>query len=288
MNTAPLITAADRLGLTVFLAASVHAVLILGLAFSPEDPAQLDAPPSLEVTLVQERSDASPDKADYLAQIDQEGGGESEQRNRPSNPFTSTEVTETAGVAPQPLQGGNPEVAEAEDQPVVTQLHSEDKTIQHEKQTDSEISRKRNNENIDYDLEIARLTAELDLAKEAYAKRPKKMVLTANTKAYLPARYMHQWVEKVERVGNLNYPREAARNKVEGTLMMEVELDVDGSIVEVNLLRSSGNTLLDESARRIVEMAAPYPPFPQPLREKADRLQIVRTWQFSNGGLDTR
>jgi protein TonB len=284
----PIITAADRLGLTVFLAAAVHAVLILGVAFSPLDLASLQAPPSLEVILVQKRSDDRPALADYLAPISQQGGGESDERNRPSNPFASTEVTDTTGIAPQPLRGGSPDIAEAEQLPLITQLYAKEKTQQLEQQNESELKREKNDEKLDYDLEIARLTAELSLAKEAYAKRPKKMVLTANTHEYIPARYMHSWVEKVERIGNLNYPDTARRDGLEGSLMLEVELKWDGSVIEINLIRSSGNQTLDDAAIRIVELASPFPPFNQDLRKSADHLEIVRTWQFSNGGLATR
>ena len=284
---APIITSADRLSLTVFLAASIHAVLILGIAFSPLDPAKLDAPPSLEVILVQERNESRPEEADYLAQISQDGGGESDDRNRPSNPFASTEVTDTAGIAPQPLLGGNPEISEASQQPVLAQLHSKEKINQQEKKIESQVNREKNQENIDFDLEIARLTAELAIAKEEYAKRPRKLVLTARTQERVSARYEVQWKEKVERIGNLNYPQQALSKKIEGTLMMEVELKWDGSIVEINLLQSSGNRVLDDAAKLIVELAAPFPPFPPELRKKADHVEIVRTWLFSNGGLNT-
>lgn len=283
----PVITPVDRLGLTVFLAASIHAVLILGVAFSPLDLANLDAPPALEVILVQKRSDDKPDKADYLAQISQEGGGESELRNRPSNPFASTEVTDTTGVAPHPVRGGNPDLSETEKLPFIDQLVAADKMHQPKRLHESELKREQNNENVDYDLEIARLTAELNLAKEAYAKRPKKLVLTANTHEYIPARYMHNWVERVERIGNLNYPKRAVVESLEGSLMLEVELKWDGSVVEVNLIRSSGSKVLDDAAVRIVELASPFPPFNQDLRKTADHLEIVRTWQFSNRKLAT-
>lgn len=283
----PVIGPGDRLGLTVFLAASVHAVLILGVAFKPEDIVNLDAPPSLEVILVQQRNDSTPDKADYLAQIAQEGGGESDERNRPSNPFTSTEFSEADGIAPQPIQGGNPELAETRQQPVLTRLHAEHKTTLLEQTPEAQVLRPEANALLDFDLEIAQLTAELNQAKEAYAKRPKKMVLTANTLEYLPATYMAEWVEKIERIGNLNYPEQALRNRIEGNLMLEVELRWDGSIIELNVLRSSGYQVLDEAAKRIVELAAPFKPFSRELRMVADHLEIVRTWQFSNGGLDT-
>ncbi len=283
----PVITAADRLSLTVFLAASIHAVLILGLAFEPLDLARLNAPASLEVILVQKRSDDRPDKADYLAPISQTGGGASDERNRPSNPFASTEVTDTSGVAPQPVRGGNPDLSEMDKLPLITKLYANETIQQMEKQHVSSLIRDQSNEKVDYDLEIARLTAELNLSKENYAKRPKKMVLTANTHEYIPARYMHAWVERVERIGNLNYPKRAAVEALEGKLMLEVELRWDGSVVEVKLIESSGFKLLDDAAVQIVELASPFPPFNQELRNTADHVEIVRTWQFSSQGLAT-
>lgn len=288
MTTAsPVITAGDRLGLTLFLAASIHAVFILGIAFRPEDPVNLHAPPSLEVILVQKRNETTPGKADYLAQIAQEGGGESDERNRPSNPFSSTEFSEATGIAPQPIKGGNPEISDASQQPVLTKLHSDYKTALLERKRESETRRPDSDQNVDYDLEIAQLTAELNQAQEAYAKRPRKMVLTASTLEYLPARYMVDWVEKVERLGNLNYPDQALRKNLEGSLMLEVELNWDGSVIEINVLRSSGYRLLDDAARRIVKLASPFAPFSPELRKTVDRLEIVRTWQFHNGGVET-
>lgn len=286
-TASPVITAGDRLGLTLFLAASIHAVFILGIAFRPEDPANLHAPPSLEVILVQKRNETTPEKADYLAQIAQEGGGESEERNRPSNPFSSTEFSESAGIAPQPIRGGNPEIADISQQPVLTKLHSDYKTARVERKLESETRRPDADQNVDYDLEIAQLTAELNQAREAYAKRPRKMVLTASTLEYLPASYMVEWVEKVERLGNLNYPDQALRDKLEGSLMLEVELNWDGSVVEINVLRSSGHRLLDDAAKRIVKLASPFAPFSPELRKTVDHLEIVRTWQFRNGGVET-
>ncbi|HMR02007.1 MAG TPA: TonB family protein, partial [Candidatus Competibacter phosphatis] len=58
----------------------------------------------------------------------------------------------------------------------------------------------------------------------------------------------------------------------------------DGSLREVRILRSSGNAELDRAARRIVELAAPYPPFPAELRRRVDLLRIESPWRFDPGG----
>jgi periplasmic protein TonB len=285
-TAAPVITATDRLSLTIFLAAAAHAIFILGVSFSPLDLARLRPPAALEIILVQKHSDETPDAADYLAQTAQAGGGESDRRERPGNPFTSTEPSLSDGIAPQPMISGAPELSRLLQQPVLTQLYSDHKMDRPERQDPHETPRQQI-EPVDYDLEIARLTAELKQSQETYAKRPKKLVLTANSHEYLPAQYMYHWVEKVERIGNLNYPLHALRSKQEGILMLEVELKWDGSVVEVNVVESSGNNALDDAAKHIVELSSPFAPFPADLRKTADHLEIVRTWRFTNGNLNT-
>ncbi|HEX5057487.1 MAG TPA: TonB family protein [Gammaproteobacteria bacterium] len=285
-TAAPVITATDRLSLTIFLAAAVHAILILGVSFSPLDLAKLKPPAALEIILVQNHSEEAPEAADYLAQAAQNGGGESELRERPGSPFTSSELSPNEGIAPQPMLSGAAELNRRQQQPVLTQLHSDYKMEEVDRQDPNEALRQQA-EPADYDLEIARLTAELKQSQETYAKRPKKLVLTASTHEYLPAQYMYQWVEKVERIGNLNYPLQALRNKKEGMLMLEVEIKWDGSVVEVNVVESSGNNALDDAAMHIVELSSPFAPFPADLRKAADHLEIVRTWRFTNGNLNT-
>lgn len=285
---APAISANDRLGLTLFLAAALHGIVILGVSFQQEDKAKLTPPPSLEIILVQNQTSSVPERADYLAQISQSGGGESEQRDRPSSPFTSPEPVDSDGIAPRPLKASIPETKPQETQPVITQLYAEQKIVKTEHNEKTESPAKPDAELFEYDLEIAKLTTELNLALETYAKRPKKLVLTANTHEYIPAQYMHEWVKKVERLGNLNLPDEARRKKLEGSLLVEVEVKWDGSVIETNIIRPSGSKILDDTALRIIELASPFPPFPADLHKIADHLEIVRTWQFKKGGLVTK
>ena len=54
------------------------------------------------------------------------------------------------------------------------------------------------------------------------------------------AAYMVEWRRKVERVGNLNYPDEAARLGLSGNLLLEVALNPDGTVADIELRRSSG------------------------------------------------
>lgn len=283
----PAIKPGDRLGLALFVAAVLHAFIIFGISFTPGDKAVIQPPPALEVILVQNHNTEEPDQADYLSQYNQTGGGESETRERPSDAFTAANEAPTDGIALEQLQAGSPEQQSSEQTPVLTQRDNDQQVLQSETAQVVEPDPQPADKTSKYDLEIARLTAELNNAREAYAKRPRKMVLTANTKAYAPAQYMHEWVAQVERMGNLNYPADAKIRNLEGFLMLEVEVRADGTVVETKLLRSSGSRILDSAARKIVELSAPFPPFPAELRELADHLEIVRTWKFNENALVT-
>ena len=129
---------------------------------------------------------------------------------------------------------------------------------------------------------IESLSAALDERLQAYAQRPRRKWITAATREHAYAAYMEAWRRKVERVGNLNYPNEARRRGLSGTLSLDVALNADGSVAEVLLRRSSGEEVLDEAALRIVALAAPFARFPRAIREEVDVLHIERTWVFSS------
>ena len=92
---------------------------------------------------------------------------------------------------------------------------------------------------------------------------------------------MSEWVKKVERVGNLNYPDDARREGLSGKLVMDVTMNADGTVRNINILRPSGHAVIDEAAIRIVNLAAPFAPFPSEILKDADILHITRTWEFS-------
>ena len=131
-------------------------------------------------------------------------------------------------------------------------------------------------------FKIASLSAEIRRKMVAKAKRPRRKFISATTKEYKYAAYMEAWRSKVERVGNLNYPEQAIKLGLSGSLVLDVALNQNGSINEITLRRSSGEKILDDAAVRIVELAAPYAPFPQHIKDETDILHIMRTWQFIN------
>ena len=130
-------------------------------------------------------------------------------------------------------------------------------------------------------MDIARLEAQIAKQQEEYQKRPKRKFIGARTSEYRFAMYVESWRQKVEKIGNLNYPEEAKEKKIYGRLRLTVSIMADGSIEKVEINQSSGFKVLDNAARRIVELAAPYAPFPEDIRKDTDIISITRTWTFT-------
>jgi len=289
--TRPQVTSTDRLSLTVVLALILHGLIILGISFSGEDrtkpPEKL---PGLEVTLVQSRADEEPEDADFLAQANQEGGGNSEERVRPSTPVAPVVPTGKAGevreFVPQTQMPSAPEqqrrellTADASERTLSAGINTpqlQEKTLS----TAQLMSRSK---------EIARLSAEIDQSRKVFSHRPKKKYISSRTKEYRFASYEEAWRAKVERIGNLNFPDEAKRAKLSGHLRLAVTINADGSVQDIQIRKSSGHKVLDDAAVRIVRLAAPYSRFPEDIRKDYDQLVITRTWQFDAGNhLSTR
>ena len=130
-------------------------------------------------------------------------------------------------------------------------------------------------------LAIARIEGQISRQLDEYNQRPRKKFIGARVEEYRFAQYVEDWRQKIERVGNLNYP-EAAKGRLYGSLVLTVIIKANGDLDRVEVNRSSGQRLLDDAARRIVQMAAPYAAFPEAIRRDTDVLEITRTWTFTN------
>ncbi len=285
--TAAVLTDSDRqpdvLAIALFAAAALHAIVLLGVSFKPFLE-ELRTPPSLEVVLVQKAPEAEePEEADYLAQASQDGGGETDENTRPSSPFASEFETDIDGVAAAPVEASAPAPSEDAAEEIVTAVFANTLVeTQVSSEATDEIDAPSSKFLVEQSLAIANLTAEIDRQQEEFAKRPKKKHVNARTKEAASAEYMYRWVEQVERVGNLNYPDAARRNKLTGALILVVGIFKNGEIESVTVDESSGHKLLDDSAVRIVELAAPFEPMTGKLAEETDILYIVRTWEFQS------
>lgn len=279
----PGIEPGDRLSFTLFLAIAIHGALILGITFT-----YVTSKPSthtMEVTLAQQRSRNQPDKVDFLAQFNQVGSGTLQEKQLMTAPtearYQDTRIRETSQDIHQQASA---RLSEQKKTVVTTTESSANKVMPDEKlaeQIDSKSKVKTEKSLRTRALEIASLEARLDRQRQIYTKRPRVKRLTSlSTASSADAAYLNSWRRKIENIGNLNYPSEARKRKLYGSLRLMVAILPDGSLKEIEILESSGHRILDDAAIRIVRLAAPFAPFPDELRRTTDVLEIIRTWQF--------
>ena len=346
------ISSPHRLGATIVFSIVVHLILILGVTFAREALPDRGIE-TLDVVLVPYRSESAPEDPDYLAQTNQDGGGDRVERYpRPSPPpapvptgaalvAANEPLTQTIGPRLPDAEGtaqteppssppraseiatasggtGPVEMAHLEtypDEAIIVEATSLRRTRElHETraaaqpspeepaavtkslpeqrqshardtlparpdepspshESDSLLRSKRS-------AELAALSAELERKLEAYSERPRRKWISARTREHRFAAYMDEWRRKVERVGNLNFPDEAAQRRISGDLLLDVALLPDGTVESITLRRSSGERVLDDAAIRIVEIAAPFSKFPRSIADDVDILHIERTWIF--------
>ena len=276
------ITDSDRFGMTFFLAVIFHGIVILGITFSISPAADNEASPALDIILVQTKAPDEAKKADYLAQISQKGGGDSDHKARPKELFSAPTLSEDPGLSEQTnvqqikKQKLNEQVA------LLTQTDAEYDITTEENPLKADDDMTVDNNNSKQDTQAARLAPEISNQIEEQASVGRTKYLNSSTKAFGPAKYMREWINRVERIGNLNYPDQARRQKLSGTLILDVVINADGKLVKIDLRQSSGHQILDDAAKRIVKLASPYSAFPEKLRQETDVIHITRSWEFLN------
>ena len=282
----PNISAIDRLGFTVFLALAVHAIIVL-TDFIQEDPEP--APLTLEITLSQYSDDTKPEQADFLAQTNQLGSGDKDEKSEitVTQPGTEQAVIEQELVS-QATKKPLPEapvqaslVSTVDTSPrKTTIIETQDDLLEFmEPQADPVFL----NNNINW--QIQQLEATLDDQVKNYAKRPRVTRLTASsTMQSSDASYVQSVVRKIERIGKLHFPTEAGK-KLYGKPRVAISIYADGSIKSVEVLQSSGNLVLDSKTKDIVHRAGPFAPFPKEVRRQRDVLELIRTFSYDKKGL---
>ncbi len=283
---APKIGPNERFTATLALAVILHGVVILGVGFSLDDAAPVM--PTLDVILTETQTTEAPKDADFIAQANNQGGGDKDEARRPRESQLASVPKPKPGVAPIEMTQQAPALEPDPKERMLTTTGPSPDRVQkpedHPITTPQKLPSGR--ELMQQSLEMARLAAELDRKQELYAKRPKRKFISASTQAYEYASYMRDWVRKVERVGNANYPEQARIKNLSGKLVMTVAIRSDGSVEDIVLNKPSGEVVIDQAAMKIVRLSQPFAPIPK-TSEKVDVLHITRTWDFGSGNLET-
>ena len=300
--------AMSLMSIAIWVSLTIHAA-ILSIHFEPELKRFKDNLPVLEVFLVNAKTSTKPDNAEVFAQANLDRGGNTDQNRKmktalPAIKQQKAEFTiKPVAQVKKGAQSAQQSAEETKEQKRVDELEKQAQElmtqIQSNKQVESKVAQKAAannpssgnqetpNKKLDMSditaaaLEMDKLEALISKQQDDYQKRPKRKFIGARTKEYRYALYVDSWRQKVEKFGNLNYPEAAKDLKLYGHLQMTVSINADGTIESVVVNRSSGHKILDEAAKHIVELAAPYARFPEDVRKETDILSITRTWTFT-------
>ena len=277
-------TVRARFGAAGTLSLLLHAFVIFGLTFTVPDLRELqNSAPPLEVVLVNAKSQAKPAKADALAQHNLDGGGNADTRQRAQSPLPAT----TRDTQTTELQLAQKRVAELEREArqLLTKKGSKSEVPSAPEKPSPQAAEQAPvvdaADLVNRSLAIARLEAQISKDWNAYQERPRRKFVGARTQEYRFARYVEDWRQKIERIGELNYPQAAREQRIYGSLVATVSIRANGSLEKVQIDRYSGYKVLDEATIRIVTLAAPYAAFPENIARDTDILHITRTWTFT-------
>ena len=277
----PPVSSHDRIGFTLLLALAAHALIILGLGFELAS-GRSTAPANIEIILTNTQNPQAPENAKVIAQHNQLQSGSIDTDRRPASD----------AAAEKPARAN--EHTSAETIPQNSGFIAEDKMVIHKTSTEGQLfssqagmqqplpaaaqksPTKRHN--------VAKLISELRDEKQLYAERPRiNHTDTLSAKSALEASYIRAWVEKVEMVGNINYPGQARRQKLSGALILSVLVNSDGRVLSLSIQQSSGKKLLDDNAKKVVRLSSPFKEFPQEMRAQYEQIMITRTWIYQHG-----
>ncbi|WP_156395206.1 TonB family protein [Achromobacter sp. Root565] len=271
-----------RIGIAISLL--VHAG---ALAWRFSAPTQTRPPvTSLEVVLLNARSETPPENPRTVAQNQMTGGGNAD-RGVSTTPLpqtgSSAETIVLEAMRQRQVQ------LEAEQARLMTQLRSPHNAGPERQAVNpwpdgADVGQDAQDQaSVIQNAQVAALAARV----QQYSAEPRKQFIAPSAEASRYAGYLDAWRTRIETVGTQHYPDEA-RGRIYGSLRITVSVRADGSIAEVEIDQPSPHAVLNQAARRIVQLAAPFPPFPPDIARDTDVLVITRTWHFVNDTLETQ
>ncbi len=275
----------ERFGFTIFLSVCFHAIVILGVSFTYLG--KLNNNNALEVTFAQHHSILTPDDVRFVTRESQNDDRAIDEASVPSKPFKSDFNNNLIQkVLPVPGMVDIANEVEMQNIAIFSTSAGKDKTNQQLEVLEPKKQQPASEESTSKELSVVirSLQEQLNIRRQAYDKRPRRYTISsASTKKSHDALYLDNWRRRIETIGNINYPKEARREQIYGSLRLLVALLPNGEVKRIRVMKSSQHKVLDQAAIEIVELAAPFQPFPQAMRDEVDILEIIRTWHFHEG-----
>jgi protein TonB len=278
----------DRLPPMLFLAALVHGILIIGITFNAVLGSETSDAISLEVTIVADpdQNIERPEKAEYLAQASQQGGGNTQEQVRPSAPLQSEVPIDNIGDASGDSLADSALFKDTADQ-VLTSRAEHDLSVMDKPRDDPSPD-----ESNAILLESG-VVQTLPLPNEDKAnllihdQNLRQLVTSVDTKESTIAGYLQRWKTKIETIGVKYFPEKGAMQGISGSPTLEVTISASGQLAEVIIRNSSGSKTVDQAALNILRRAAPFDPFPEAIRVDYDQLRFAYKWQFNEMGVSS-
>ena len=275
----------DRLMTTFFLAAVLHAIIILGVTFtSPADNGAGDETHGLEVVLVEQQSASAANRdAEYLSQQSQRGSGNSLTAERTLIPKSSPLTVMQQGTANGDGSGADGESRLAVGEEARLASTAPSPHIVYFGASTSDDSGAQRQLMLSTILTLGVNPNEEGVELRMRGEPTRALWVTADTRASDVAVYLDHWRRKIERIGTLNFPSVARRQKNSGTPVIAVVIESSGKLAQAFIRKTSGHRELDDAALRILKLAAPFDPFPPDLGATHDEIRIAYEWQFLGG-----
>ena len=273
----------DRLPPMLFLAALIHGILIIGITFNSVLGDEFADAISLEVTIVADPDSNAlkPDRAEYLAQANQQGAGNTQEQSRPSARAESIVPVDNIGTEDGNSREASTAVEQFSDQLLSARAEQDFKVSEDPRENPS--MEESTAANLEAGIEIT-MPLPQDDSPNPFIRddNPRELVTSVDTKESTIAGYLSRWKTKIETVGIKYFPEEALADGATGSPTLEVTISASGQLQEVLVRRSSGSKALDQIALSILRRAAPFDPFPEAVRLDYDQLRFAYKWQFNH------
>jgi protein TonB len=257
---------------------------VLALQFSiPDDFRMHSRDNPLDVVLVNAKHASRPSKAEALAQANLDGGGDAA-KGRAQSFLTASKRTQDGDQLQQ--ASARLQQLEAEQRRLLSAIKDDRNKIavpppKPQIQPDQAPPVTQANGADAQQSAQAILREEAEIAKRIADEnaRPKRGYITPSTREVEYATYYKHWADKVERIGNSNYPEKARGGNYR--LTMTVSVLANGRVEKIEIEHSSGIKEIDNAAKRIVKLGEPYDKFTQQMLGKYGVLDLTMAWTFS-------
>ncbi|MDO8419819.1 MAG: TonB family protein [Rubrivivax sp.] len=263
--------------------AAVHGAVLTVRFVDPEGFNRAFRDTTLEVILVNARSDEAPVQAQAVAQVNLAGGGEAAE-GRAASPLPVAPTVQFGDAADDARR--RIDQLQQEQQQLLAQIRREiaalpppDLRRDAGKPDDREQEERRR--------QLLQLLAEIEKRINEQNARPKKRYISPATREQVYALYYNALRRRIEERGTRDFPELNGR-KLYGELTMNVTVDADGRVVDAEVVRPSTSRVLDQQAVAIVQAAAPFGPFNRAMRAQADQIVVTSRFRFTrDDGLET-